>query len=80
MVRDFRNSDEGKKVMTADGDMVGTVEQIHGDEAHVKPDTGLSQSIRETLGWTAQGEDVYPLKHSSVDQISGDEIHLNSTL
>lgn len=66
--------------MTADGDMVGTVERIHGDEAHVKPDTGLSQSIRETLGWTAEGEDVYPLKHSSVERIAGDEIHLKSTL
>jgi len=80
MVRDFRNSDEGKKVVTADGHMVGTVERIQGGEAHVKPDTSLSQSVRETLGWTDESEEMYPLRHESVDQIAGDEIHLKSNL
>jgi len=79
MVRNFRNSDEGKKVMTADGEMIGTVERIRGDEAHVRPDTGLSQSVRETLGWTDESEEMYPLRHESVEQIAGDEIHLKST-
>jgi hypothetical protein len=80
MVREFESSDEGMKVMTADGDMVGTVEEIQSDRAHVKPDAGLSQNTRRKLGWTKQGEDTYPLKHSSVDQISGDEIHLKRNL
>jgi hypothetical protein len=80
MARAFEDADEGKKVMTADGDMVGTVEEIHGDRAHVKPDAGLSRGTRRKLGWTQQGEDVYPLKHSSVDAISGDEIHLKRNL
>jgi len=80
MVRRFKDSDKGKQVMTADGDMVGTVEQISGNDAHVKPDAGLSKNTRERLGWTKQGEDTYRLKHSSVKDISGDEIHLKSNL
>lgn len=76
MARDFKNSDAGKKVMTADGDMVGTIEAIEGSNAHVKPDSGLSKSTRERLGWTKRGEETYRLNHSSVEKISGDEVHL----
>jgi len=64
--------------MTADGDMVGTVEAIDGSEAHVKPDAGLAQNTRRRLGWTDEGEEVYALRHDNVDKISGDEIHLKS--
>ena len=78
MVRAFKSSDEGKKVMTADGDMVGTVDKIQGDEAHVRVDTGLSGSIRSKLGWEDENETVYPLMHENVDKIRGDEIHLKS--
>jgi hypothetical protein len=80
MARNFRNSDKGKQVMTADGEMVGTVEDIQGDQAHIRPDASLSQSVRDTLGWTDEGEDVYPLDNSAVDSFSGNEIHLMSTL
>jgi len=66
--------------MTADGDMVGTVESISGNNAHVKPDAGLSKRTRERLGWTEEGEETYRLKHSSVDKIAGGEIHLKSNL
>ena len=78
MVRAFKSSDKGKKVMTADGEMVGTVDAIDGDEAHVAVDSGLSGSIRSKLGWEDANETVYPLKHQNVDKIRGDEIHLKT--
>lgn len=78
MVRNFKSEDEGKKVMTADGEMVGTVEEIRGGAAHVKPDSGLSGSIRNKLGWTEEGEATYRLHKRNVEKISGDEIHLKS--
>jgi len=68
--------DRGKNVLTADGDMVGTIEDIKGSNAHVKPESSLDQSIRSKLGWTTEGEDVYELNHSAVSQISDDEVHL----
>jgi len=80
MVRDFDSSDEGKRVMTADGDVVGTVEMIRGGNAHVKPDTGLSQSMRRRLGWPEQGEDTYRLQKSNVHEITDDGIHLEADL
>ena len=75
MVREFRTSDEGKTVVTADGDEVGTIEKIEGDMAHVKPKGSLSRSIRRRLGW-AEDEDMYEVEHAKVQQISGNEVHL----
>ena len=76
MARAFNDDDKGKTVMTADGDTVGTVEDIAGDRAHVRPEADLSRSIRRRLGWTTEGEDVYELKHSAVDDIMDDGIKL----
>jgi sporulation protein YlmC with PRC-barrel domain len=75
MPRQFKTSDEGKTVVTADGDEVGTIEKIEGDMAHVRPKGSLSRSIRRRLGW-AEDEDAYEIEHSRVQQISGDEVHL----
>lgn len=80
MVRDFRSEDEGKSVMTADGDMVGTVDSIAGSAAHVKPHDDLSRSTRRRLGWSGEGEDTYELQHSKVDKITDDGIHLRKNL
>lgn len=76
MVRDFESSDEGKTVVTADGDEVGTIEQIDENMAHVKPKGSLSRSVRRRLGWAEKDQDMYEITHSRVAQISGDEVHL----
>lgn len=80
MARNFKSDDKGKQVVTADGDMVGTIEQTSGATAHVKPDSGLSQSIRRRLGWSEEGEDMYELNKSKVDKFSDDEITLKRNL
>ena len=76
MAREFQSNDEGKTVRTKDGDDVGTIESVEGNTAHVKPESGLSESIRDRLGWSSD-EDMYELQHSNVDEISDDEVRLN---
>ncbi|MFC3476465.1 hypothetical protein [Halobacterium litoreum] len=76
MVRAFRNNDKGKRVVTADGDTVGKIDSIDGEMAHVKPDRGLADSIRQRLGWTDESEEMYTLDHSRVKSFSSDEVHL----
>ena len=76
MARAFRDSDEGMKVVTSDGDEVGTVADVRGDTAHVTPETGLGESIRQRLGWGDDTRDTYELSHSRVQSFSGDKIHL----
>lgn len=80
MARDFNADDEGKRVVTSDGDMIGTVDRVSGSTAHVTPDQDLTQSIRRRLGWTEEGEDTYELQQSNVDRIDDDEIRLKSDL
>ncbi len=66
--------------MTADGTMVGRVQQIDDDVAHVTPEQDLDGSIRQKLGWASEGEEVYELPHSSVDSIDDRGIHLKENL
>lgn len=80
MARNFKSSDEGKEVVTADGDIVGTIERVSGSTAHVRPDDDLSQSIRRRLGWTEEGEEMYRLESSKVEEFAGDQVHLMENL
>jgi hypothetical protein len=79
MPRDFRSGDKGKKVLTHDGDVIGTVQKTSGSKAHIKPDADLSRSVRRTLGWD-EGEETYQLKKSMVGQFADDGIHLKEDL
>jgi hypothetical protein len=80
MVRNFEADDKGKRVVTADGDMVGTVERVSGSSAHIEPENDLSQSVRRRLGWSEEGEETYRLRKSKVDSITDDEIQLKRNL
>jgi len=81
MVRNFEDSDEGKRVVTADGDEVGMVSRVEETQLHVKPADNLSRGVRRRLGWSEdQNEDEYVLRKSKVDSIAGDEIHLKDNL
>lgn len=80
MARNFEPEDEGKSVMTADGDMVGTIESISGSTAHVRPHDDLSRSTRRRLGWSEEGENSYELEHSNVDSITDDGVRLKRDL
>jgi hypothetical protein len=77
MPRDFESSDEGKQVMTADGDVVGTIDRVSGNRAHVKPDEGLSRGLRRKLGWSGEAE-TYELRKNRVATIDDDGIHLEA--
>jgi hypothetical protein len=80
MVRNFRSGDEGKRVVTADGDEVGSVDRVSGGTARVRPGGDLSRSIRRRLGWTEEDEETYRLQRSKVDVITDDEIRLKADL
>jgi sporulation protein YlmC with PRC-barrel domain len=79
MVRNFRAQDQGKKVVTADGDEVGTIQEVRDERAFVKPDQGLSTGIRQGLGW-GEDEDTYELRKANVEKISDIEVQLKHNL
>lgn len=69
-------SDEGKTVVTADGEEVGIVSGVRGGRAYVDPDPGLTDKLNAKLGWDDIGDDDYPLNEKVVMRITDDEIHL----
>lgn len=79
MVRNFEDDDEGKRVVTADGDEIGMVGRVEETRLHITPADNLSRSVRRRLGWS-EDEDDYVLQKSKVDSIAGDEIHLKENL
>lgn len=72
----FEKKHEGMKVLTQDGDEVGTIQSIEGTTAHVTPDAGLSESIRRRLGWDDDSTDTFQLSYSKVARVKDDEVHL----
>lgn len=72
----FESKHEGRRVVTQDGDEVGTIDSVSGDTATVSPSSGLSESIRQRLGWTDEDMDTFDLDYSNVDTDQGDEIRL----
>ena len=72
----FTEDDEGKSVMDANGDEIGMVNRVHGGDAFVDPDPGITDAIRSKLGWGQANKDEYRLESYRVDQITDDEIHL----
>lgn len=65
--------------MNDEGDELGTVERVDGDQIYVKPDPGLSSRIRQRLGWDDEDDETFPIKHDQVEAIQGNDIRLKST-
>jgi hypothetical protein len=74
------DSDEGKKVVNANGDDIGVVSEVRGNTAHVDPDPGITDQIRAKLGWDDADKDTYALPESSIDQITDDEVRLGRNM
>jgi hypothetical protein len=68
--------DEGKRVMTTDGDKVGMVTEVRGGTAYVDADPGMFDSIKSKLGWGDTDEDTYPLSSDDVGEVTDDEVRL----
>ncbi len=68
--------DEGKRVVNAQGDEIGVVHEVERGTAHVKPDPGMTDTIKSKLGWGEADQETYALDTDSVDRITDDEIRL----
>ncbi|WP_254862890.1 PRC-barrel domain containing protein [Halovivax gelatinilyticus] len=76
MCASFSDDDVGKTVVNASGEEVGLVSAVEHDTLRVKPDPGITDSIKAALGWEGTSENTYPLQEESIDRITDDEIRL----
>lgn len=76
----FGDDDVGKAVVNASGEEVGMVTAVEHGTARVKPDPGVTDSIKAALGWEGTSDETYPLQEESVNRVTGDEIRLSGEL
>jgi len=69
-------SDEGKRVINADGEELGVVADVTAGTAHVNPDAGITDKIKAKLGWEDPDEETYRLPSESVENITDDEVRI----
>ncbi|AHF99324.1 hypothetical protein HALLA_11090 [Halostagnicola larsenii XH-48] len=80
MCAQFNDDDVGKSVVNANGDEVGIVSDVEHGTAHVKPDAGITDTIKAKLGWQGTDEETFPLQEAAVASVSDDEIRLEGDL
>ena len=70
---ELTDADEGKRVVTPDGDEIGRIEEVHGNVAAVDPGTGLTDQLRSALGWGSD-ETEHRLQADDVSQVTDDTV------
>ncbi len=68
--------DEGKKVVSTDGDEIGRITEVRDGTAYVDPDPGMFDTVKAKLNWGDAGEDSYPLEADHVADVTDNEIRL----
>ena len=85
MAHEFTDDDRDKPVRTADGERIGTVSDVSGGRASVESDEGITDAIKEKLGWDdaddesdADGTDgrnrTYDLDDAAIDRVDDDGV------
>lgn len=74
---EFTDDDQGKSVVTADGEKIGMVSSVEGNRAYVDADPGITDQIKSALGWEDADQDDYALSESQIDTVTDDEIRLS---
>lgn len=77
MVRAFRLEDEGKQVVTPDGDVVGAVVRVREGNADVRPKPGLLQGCGSWLTGSWDEVDLFRLDSRTVDRITDEQVILD---
>lgn len=68
--------DEGKKVVSTDGDEIGRITEVRGGTAYVDPDAGMFDTVKAKLDWGDPGEDSYPIQSDHVADVTDDQVRL----
>ncbi|WP_336362646.1 hypothetical protein [Halalkalicoccus salilacus] len=77
MAHEFTDEDRDKPVMTAEGERIGTVSDVTDGRASVESDDGITDTIKEKLGWNDGENDTdrtYDLDDAAIDRVDDDGV------
>lgn len=73
------DDEEGKTVVDATGDNVGTVVEVAEGVIYVEPHHTLTDRIEAALGWDEMDKETYPIDANRIKAITDDRIELKGT-
>lgn len=76
--RRFGPEDEGKRVLTATGEVVGDVDLVKAGRAYVKPEPGLFDGRGSVIHSRWEGTDHFPLDEHRVEEVTNDAVVLKA--
>lgn len=74
MVRRLKPQDEGKRLVTPRGDLVGVLDRVQGGTAYVRPIPGLLSGYGPRIAGSIQDVESFRLDEESVADIVGDRV------
>lgn len=80
MAHEFTDEDRDKPVRTAEGERIGTVSDVTDGRASVESDDGITDTIKEKLGWddgendAGDGDRTYDLDDAAIDRVDDDGV------
>ena len=77
MAKHLTDNDEGKNVVTEDGEKVGIVKSVDHGMAHVDPDPGMTDEMKSKMGWGDRDEDTYELDEERIETVTDDDVRIN---
>jgi len=66
--------DEGKTVVDANGEEVGTIDRVEHGTAYIDAEEGLLEGLKSMLG--DEGDGTYSLVGTDVEEITDEEVRL----
>lgn len=75
-MKSVSEDDEGKTVVDASGEEVGTVADVRPGTVYVEPTSSLTDEIAAKLGMGDSDEDMYRLDAESIETVTEDEVRL----
>ena len=79
MTANVSEEDEGKPVIDANGDRVGTVDEVEDGTALVDPAAEVDPMLTRIFGWI-DDRDVLRVSEQSIDTVTDSQVRLRSNL
>ena len=77
MPRNLTDDDEGKEVVTSEGEKIGIVKSVDHGTAHVDPDPGMTDELKAKMGWGDRDKNTYQLDSDSIETVTDDDVRIN---
>ncbi|WP_135827035.1 PRC-barrel domain containing protein [Halorussus ruber] len=77
MTDPLTESDEGKRVVSADGELLGEVAKVDQGVAHLEPEEDYD-AIKSYLDWESDEDEGYTFQETAVEEVTDEKVVLKA--